>query len=72
MAAAQRRVILSMESVFGTLFSILLLGEVVTPRMIVGCTIILVAVVISNLAASSEDEQPTDTPVPEPSGEVSG
>ena len=61
-----------MESVFGTLFSILLLGEVVTPRMIVGCTIILVAVVISNLAASSEDEQPTDTPVPEPSGEVSG
>lgn len=40
--------------------------------MIVGCTIILVAVVISNLAASSEDEQPTDTPVPEPSGEVSG
>ena len=61
-----------MESVFGTLVSILLLGEVVTPRMIVGCTIILVAVVISNLAASSEDEQPTDTPVPEPSGEVSG
>lgn len=33
-------IILSMESVFGTLFSILLLGEVVTPRMIVGCTII--------------------------------
>ena len=65
-------IILSMESVFGTLFSILLLGEVVTPRMIVGCMIILVAVVISNLAASSEDEQPTDTPVPEPSGEVSG
>lgn len=65
-------IILSMESVFGTLFSILLLGEVVTPRMIVGCTIILVAVVISNLAASSEDEQPADAPVPEPSGEVSG
>ena len=65
-------IILSMESVFGTLFSILLLGEVVTPRMIVGCAIILVAVVISNLAASSEDEQPADTPVPEPSGEVSG
>ena len=61
-----------MESVFGTLFSILLLGEVVTPRMIVGCAIILVAVVISNLSASSEDEQSADTPVPEPSGEVSG
>lgn len=65
-------IILSMESVFGTLFSILLLGEVVTPRMIVGCAIILVAVVISNLSASSEDEQSADTPVPEPSGEVSG
>ena len=39
---------------------------------IVWSLIILVAVVISNLSASSEDEQSADTPVPEPSGEVSG
>ena len=49
-------IILSMESVFGTLFSIILLHEVVTPRMIAGCAIILVAVVISNLATEGESE----------------
>ncbi len=43
-------IILSMESVFGTLFSILILGEVITVRMVIGCVIILTAVIISNLA----------------------
>lgn len=43
-------IILSMESVFGTLFSILLLHEVVTVRMAVGAAIILAAVIISNLS----------------------
>ena len=43
-------IILSMESVFGTLFSILLLHEVITPRMVAGCAVILVAVIISNLS----------------------
>ncbi len=43
-------IILSMESVFGTLFSILILHEQITLRMTVGCVIILAAVIISNLA----------------------
>lgn len=47
-------IILSMESVFGTLFSILILHEQITMRMIVGCVIILAAVIISNLAETEE------------------
>ena len=41
-----------MESVFGTMFSIIILHEVITPRMVVGCIIILIAVIISNLSES--------------------
>ncbi len=43
-------IILSMESVFGTLFSILILHEVLSLRMFVGCGIILAAVIIANLS----------------------
>lgn len=50
-------IILSMESVFGTLFSILILHEQVTLRMVCGCVIILAAVIVSNLAdAQAEPE----------------
>ena len=45
-------IILCMESVFGTVFSIIILHEVITPRMVVGCIIILIAVIISNLSES--------------------
>ena len=37
-----------MESVFGTLFSVILLKELITLRMIAGCVIILAAVLLSN------------------------
>ncbi|MDY2628842.1 MAG: DMT family transporter [Lachnospiraceae bacterium] len=47
-------IILSMESVFGTLFSIILLHEVITPRMVAGCAIILAAVIISNMSETQE------------------
>lgn len=50
-------IILSMESVFGTLFSIWILHEVVTPRMLAGCAIIFIAVLIAN--APSKDETAT-------------
>lgn len=50
-------IILSMESVFGTLFSILLLHEVITPRMVAGCTVILAAVIISNLSETEQTEK---------------
>lgn len=49
-------IILSMESVFGTMFSILILHERVTVRMICGCVIILAAVIVSNLAEAGENE----------------
>ena len=48
-------IILSMESVFGTLFSILILHERITLRMVIGCAIILVAVIISNLDEQTEE-----------------
>lgn len=48
-------IILSMESVFGTLFSILILHEQITLRMVCGCVIILAAVIISNLADAREE-----------------
>lgn len=42
-------ILLSMESVFGTIFSIWILKEQLTMRMIVGCAIILIAVIVSNM-----------------------
>ena len=50
-------IILSMESVFGTLFSMLILHEVLTPRMILGCGVILAAVIIANLSETSQTEE---------------
>lgn len=47
-------IILSMESLFGTLFSIIILHEIITPRMVAGCAIILAAVIISNLSETQE------------------
>lgn len=41
-------IILSMESVFGTLFSVLLLHESITLKMLAGCVLILAAVILSN------------------------
>ena len=47
-------IILSMESVFGTMFSIIILHEKVTLKMVAGCVIILAAVIISNLAETEQ------------------
>lgn len=47
-------IILSLESVFGTLFSIVILDEHITLRMVVGCVLILAAVTISNLSEAKE------------------
>ena len=47
-------IILSMESVFGTIFSIMILHEVITVRMVIGCAVILAAVIISNMSETSE------------------
>lgn len=42
-------IILSMEAVFGTIFSVILLHEAVTVRMIVGSALILAAVLVSEI-----------------------
>lgn len=39
--------LLSMESVFGVVFSVLILGEVLTSKMLVGCVLIFTAVVMA-------------------------
>lgn len=44
--------LLSMEAVFGVLFSTLLLGERMTPRMLAGCGFMLVAVFLSETKLS--------------------
>lgn len=50
-------IILSMESVFGTLFSILLLSEKITLRMVIGCILILAAVIISNFSGNTREKE---------------
>lgn len=50
-------IILSMESVFGTMFSILILHEKITIKMVIGCILILAAVIISNLAEGQQGSE---------------
>lgn len=50
-------IILSMEAVFGTVFSVIILHEVITFRMVVGSLIILTAVIISNLSETSGSQE---------------
>lgn len=52
--ASHASILLSLESVFGVLFSCLLLGEVVTPKMAAGFVIIFIAVLASELAPKSD------------------
>ena len=42
-------IILSMESLFGTLFSVMILSELLTGRMLIGCVLILMAVLLAEL-----------------------
>ena len=46
---ATAALLLSLESVFGMLFSVIFLHEVLTAKMIVGCVIIFVSIVFSEL-----------------------
>lgn len=50
-------IILSTEAVFGTIFSIILLHEVVTKRMILGCALILSALLITEIRIKKIIEQ---------------
>jgi drug/metabolite transporter (DMT)-like permease len=45
-------VILSMEAVFGTIFSVLLLGESITSRLLIGSSLIFIAIIIAETKLS--------------------
>lgn len=49
-------IILSMEAVFGTIFSVILLHEAVTVRMVVGSALILSAVLVSEIQPKKQKE----------------
>lgn len=50
-------IILSMEAVFGSLFSIMILKEAINIRMIIGCALILGAVIVSETKFVKEQEK---------------
>lgn len=50
-------IILSMEALFGTLFSVWLLSEMLTGRMIVGCVLILCAVLLAEVKPGLKKRQ---------------
>lgn len=50
-------IILSLEAVFGTIFSVILLQEQVTVRMILGSGLILMAVIVSQLPSVREKQE---------------
>ena len=50
---AAASILLSMESVFGVLGSALFLGEKMTPREYIGCTVVFIAVILSQLDVSA-------------------
>lgn len=50
---AQASLLLSLESVFGVAFSILLYGEPLTPQLLLGFTLVFLAVLLSELAPFS-------------------
>ena len=50
-------IILSLEAVFGTLFSVLILHESITLRMVIGSALILLAVLVSQVPSRKETEK---------------
>ena len=54
-------IILCMESVFGSIFSVLYFKEIFSPSMIVGCTIILVAIILSEVKIDFSNKKRRET-----------
>ena len=46
-------IILSLESVFGVIGTALFLGQTLTPREYIGCAVVLVAVILSQIDTSA-------------------
>ena len=53
--ASHASILLSLESVFGVIFSCLLLGERVTPRMLLGFAVIFAALLVSELTPRGKE-----------------
>ena len=53
--ASHASILLSLESVFGVIFSCLLLGERVTPRMLLGFAVIFAALMVSELTPRGKE-----------------
>lgn len=51
-------IILSLEAVFGSILALMLLGEIFTFKMILGCASILAAILIIELKGSSKEDVP--------------
>ena len=45
-------IILSLESVFGVLFSVIFYGEALTPKLIIGFVLIFIAIIVSETKLS--------------------
>lgn len=75
---AQVSIICALESVFGTIFSVIFLGEALTLQLVVGFALVFIAILISELgdkviighaapaAKTSNDKRPSPTPQPAP------
>ncbi len=55
--ASHSAILLSLESVFGALFSCLLLGEPMTPKILAGFAVIFAALMVNELAGKGRDTQ---------------
>ena len=64
-------VLLSLESVFGVIGGATILGEKMTVREYIGCAIVFVAVVISQLSSDTDNSKTPDPQTPVPSGQES-
>jgi drug/metabolite transporter (DMT)-like permease len=55
--AVDAAIILSMEAVFGTLFGYLFLHELLSPRQLLGCALLLVAMILAQLGPEPKAEK---------------
>jgi drug/metabolite transporter (DMT)-like permease len=55
-------IILSLEAVFGTLFGYLFLQELLSPRQLIGCALMLAAMILAQLRPSEEPVQQASAP----------
>lgn len=62
--ASHTALIMSLETVFGTIFSILIIGETFSAQKIVGCCIMFAAILLAKLPIPQKASGTTDTTLP--------